>query len=199
MIGDEMLKPTPLYFKVPFDVRERTLRENCAELGPDFLCFETFYQAVASTWPKEMAVIDVGGFVGLQGWLFDGFRHYICVDNYEMRRLGDEFPIPTRCELPSNGLHVMMDGFNYVRGFRGSEANLDSVLFVCSAVPVDRIRREVSKMPNSVVWYPGKPMVASGAHASDTIIEFDRLTESRWRNKADEVVWDAIERAGLYR
>lgn len=61
------MRPNPLFFQVPREVLRRQLKEASYALGPDFLCFETFYQAVALTWPKDMAVIDIGGAFGIQG------------------------------------------------------------------------------------------------------------------------------------
>lgn len=188
-----MLSPTPLYFQMPENVRERALVENCAELGPDFLCFETFYQAVAATWPTDMNVIDVGGFVGLQGWLFRDFRRYICVDSYDFRSRGEGIPTPSRCELPGNGLHVLSDGIGYLSNILQFPVDLSRDLFVCSAVPNTRVREMVSKMPNSVVWYPGEDMLASGFGAEATTAAFNHLERSNWKHKADLAVWKSIK------
>jgi len=187
-----MLSPTPLYFQLPENVREKALRENSAELGPDFLCFETFYQAVAASWPLDRNIIDIGGFIGLQGWLFRDFNRYICVDSYDFRSRGEGISSPRRCELPDNGLHVLSDGIDYLSNLLQFPVDLSEDVFICSAVPNTRLREMVSKMPNHVVWYPGEEIVASGSCAEDTITVFKHLEESNWRQDADRMVWNAI-------
>ena len=38
-----MPTPTPLFFQVPWDALDAVMREHSYAIGPDFLCFETFY------------------------------------------------------------------------------------------------------------------------------------------------------------
>lgn len=177
-----MINPTPLFFRVPKDELDGLLRAHSAQLGPDFLCFEAFYQAVATTWPKDFTVIDIGGFIGVQGWLFEDFRRYINVDVFSGRR----------CKLPDNGYQVRRDGFSYLRQFVDSEANTSRILFLCSAVPDKDLRSLVSQMPNNVVWYPWKPMTAFGELEFATYNEFRCLNDSGWNEEKDKMVWEAI-------
>ena len=80
----EPLYPTPLFFQVPQDVLHNALTDEFCDLGPDFLCFEDVYQAVALNWPNWYHIIDLGGYMGVQGWLFERFREYICVDRHSL-------------------------------------------------------------------------------------------------------------------
>ena len=147
-----------------------------------------------------MIVIDVGGAYGIQGWLFRDFKQYICVDSYDYvpHASGPSIHhVGSRCVPPDNGINVRADGFNYMQPFFYFNTDLSDVLFLCSAVPNKKLREMVLEMPNSVVWYPGEPMRASGARAADTIVEFERLESSGWRERADEAVWDAVERRGF--
>lgn len=189
--------PTPLFFQVPWDALDAVMRAHSHAIGPDFLCFETFYQAVASTWPKDMDIVDIGGAYGVQGWLFRDFRRYFCVDSYDLRDSVDGFPVGERCELPENGMHVSCDGIEYVETYLDYGLPSEEVLFLCSAVPNKKLREMVFEMPNSIIWYPGEPMIGAGTHATKTIVEFVRLKSSDWRERADEAVWSAIERRGL--
>ena len=187
------MHPTPLFFQVPRDILKRQMQEASYAIGPDFLCFETFYQSVALTWPENMKVIDVGGSFGVQGWLFSDFKRYVCVDCYDMITTIDGFRVPRRCTLPDSGIHVVSEGFDYVSRFIESNANTSDVLFLCSAVPNEKLRDFVLGMPNSIVWYPGKPMRGNGAHVASTIVEYERLRREKWHDEADKVVWNAID------
>lgn len=189
-----MLDPKPLYFRVPGDELGRMLREHSASIGPDFLCFETFYQAVATTWPRDMIVIDVGGAYGIQGWLFRDFKQYICVDSYDYV---PDTPGPSihhvgnRCVPPDNGINVRADGIDYMQQFFYFHIDLSDVLFLCSAVPNKKLREMVLEMPNSIVWYPGEPMMGTGPFAKATKAEFSRLLACGWHDEADRMVWAA--------
>ena len=185
------LNPTPLYFQVPEKVLDEVLRGHRHAISPNFLCFETFYQAVAATWPKDFTVIDIGGAYGTQGWLFRDFERYVCVDSYELKPKDES--VGGRCELPSNGSHVVADGSIYLSSYRYFEVDQSHDLFLCSAVSDVIVRDMVLGMPNSVVWYPGEPMQANGMHAATTIVEFDRLREEKWHDRADAAVWNAVD------
>ena len=182
--GADMPYPTPLYFQVPSDVLHDALTAPFCEIDPTFLCFEPFYQAVALTWPYRYNVIDVGGYVGAQGWLFKDFERYIDVDLRLRAR---------RCALPPNGRHVEMDGREYLAQFHSFRAAATNDLFICSAVPDREVREAVMAMPNHVVWYPGREMHVSGPFGSSTVEAFERLDTKRQSKRREMAVMEAIE------
>jgi hypothetical protein len=181
-----------LFLRVPKGELDAVMRSASAEIGPDHLCFERFYQAVAATWPKGMAVVDVGGFVGVQGWLFESFDEYLCVDRYDAAypRCGSRKP--RRCALPENGKHVRRDGHDYINMIREFDIDVSDVLFVCSAVPDERLRYLVAGMRNSVVWYPSEDMRGNGPYVADTIAEFDRLGRDGWEEWKEKIVSNVV-------
>ena len=182
--GAEMPYPTPLYFQVPEDVLNDVLTAPFCELDPTYLGFESFYQAVALTWPYRYNVIDVGGYVGVQGWLFRDFERYIDVDLRLRAR---------RCALPPNGRHVEMDGREYLAQFHSFRAAATNDLFICSAVPDREVREAVMAMPNHVVWYPGQEMHVSGPFGRSTVEAFERLRAERHVKMREMAVKSAVE------
>lgn len=182
-IGTKVPYPTPLYFQIPEDALRDVLMAPFCEIDPTFLCFESFYQAVALTWPYRYNIIDIGGYVGTQGWLFRDFARYIDVNPALDTR---------RCALPPNGRHVEQDGIDYLEQFRLFRAVRDDDLFICSAVPDERVRQAVIEMPNHVVWYPGKEMDVSGPFGESTKEAFARLNTESSHKKRENAVMEAI-------
>ena len=180
----ESLYPTPLFFQVPQDVLHNALTDEFCELAPDFLCFERFYQAVALNWPHEYTIVDLGGYMGVQGWLFSDFAGYICVDRHSLEH---------RCELPPNGMHVCSTIQDQLASIVVQSVDLDDFLFICSAVPDKSAQELALQMPNHVVWYPGERMQASGLFAGATIDFFYHLKTKKWNERADKLVWDHIK------
>ena len=185
------VSPEPLFFRVPNRYLHDVMCQHSCEIGPDFLCFEAFYQAVAETWPHDMTVVDVGGAYGIQGWLFRDFREYVCVDFYDMLPSIDGFPVGKRCVLPANGRHVTMDGIQYMRGME--HVDTDNILFISSAVPCEQLRAKVRAMENSVVWYPVKEMSGNGPCMGGTVNEFNRLEASGWEHQKNEAIRRAFK------
>jgi hypothetical protein len=70
---------------------------------------------------------------------------------------------------------------------------LDHDLFICSAVPNEIVREAVKAMPNHVVWYPGKKMVASGPFARETVAFFRRLKSEGYDEANEKAVFAAIQ------
>lgn len=175
--------PTPLYFQVPSDVLHDALSAPFCELDPTFLGFEHFYHSVALTWPYRYRVIDVGGYIGVQGWLFRDFAGYVDLDVALRAR---------RCALPPNGRHIEADGRVYIGQFRSGRATGTNDLFVCSAVPDPELRSMVMELPNHVVWYPGSEMHVSGPFGESTKAVFRRFSSDAWDKRRERAVLDSL-------
>ena len=182
--------PVPLWFRVPKLVLRRTFGWYYCELDPGFLCFETFYQSVAAAWPKDYNVIDVGGYMGVQGWLFLDHQAYVDVDTVGMEG---------RCALPPNGRHVVANWIEYIDQFRLFRADTSQDLFVCSGVPNKTLRELVRTMPNHVEWYPGQEMHVSGPFGDATRAEFDRLNASGWELDASKAALESARAENLWK
>jgi hypothetical protein len=75
---------------------------------------------------------------------------------------------------------------------REFDIDVSDVLFVCSAVPDERLRYLVAGMPNSVVWYPSEDMRGNGPCVADTIAEFDRLGRDGWEEWMEKIVSNVV-------
>ena len=182
--GDSELNPVPLWFQAPRSVIHDVLTDNWDELSPDFLCFEHFYQAVAITWPHEYRVFDIGGYVGLQGWLFRHHAGYVDVNEPLNAR---------RAELPAKFEHVVCDGRDFIADYARENGFGEHDLFICSVVPDKSVREAVKRAPNHVIWYPGEEMDTSGPFGEATKRYFDALRRSDWRERADKAIFTLLD------
>ena len=182
--GDSELNPVPLWFQAPREAIDHVLGASYCDLGPDFLCFEHFYHAVSKTWPHEYRVFDIGGFSGLQGWLFDNFAYYLNVD-----RVG----FNVRSPLPDDFCHIMADGCDFLLEYEAEVGFGEHDLFICSAVPDKSVREAVKRAPNHVIWYPGEEMDTSGPFGEATKRYFDALRRSDWRERADKAIFTLLD------
>lgn len=179
--------PMPLWFRVPEDVMAAALAQPECELEPTMLCFEDVYQAVATSLSlaEPTDVIDVGGYMGVQGWLFEHAKSYTDIDLVGL---------DLRCELPENERHVCAEAFEWLEAHAHEH---EDALFVCSAVPDARVREAVRKTKNHLVWYPGLKTHASGEVAQNALRALGEFKRNNWERTACDEVRDYIERYGM--
>lgn len=171
--------PLPLYFQVPLVYLSAALQSENSELDPTMLCFEDFYQAVAAVVPRSMAIVDIGGYQGVQGWLFSDFDSYLDVDCYDLPGRTDHTP-PKRCTLPSGCRHCCMDGDSWLDLFTENLAKhpclADKVCVISAGVPNDGLRQRIARQcPNSIVYYPFEPLIGSGPYLPKVTERFNEL------------------------
>lgn len=150
----------------PVETRKKMSQDYC-ELDHTFMGFEDKYQLAADIVPKEKTIIDIGCYMGAQGYYFRDFPRYIGVDLPGTKDFYVE-----RFEF-NNTTHYENDGASWIKDvFPTLNLDLKDVFVICSAVPNEPLNQLIKDtFPNHLVWYPGNPceIILDGVDLSDTI------------------------------
>ncbi len=122
--------------------------EKC-EFDSDFVAFIENY-ADLSVLPKDITVIDIGCYMGVQGDYFKEHNAYIGVEPF--------VPLEWRCKV-DNAQHYQMTGQQFISEILPKLLNegldLDRTFCICSAVPDDSLRQQIAEtFPYHRVAYP---------------------------------------------
>ncbi|MBO5550759.1 MAG: hypothetical protein J5966_02270 [Lachnospiraceae bacterium] len=142
----------------------------CCELEPpEFLYMGNLYEAVSTVVPKDMQIIDLGCYMAAQAFLFDGFRGYTGVDEYDVPDAVRDYTPPERFVTP-NVEHVSDRILNYISGIRADGRDTGNMYAIMSAVPEagQPLKEAVlANFKNVAVWYPGEEPVIRGCRAEE--------------------------------
>lgn len=141
-----------------------------AEYEPDFLWFDLLYDAARKAVDKSAVIVDAGCAMGLQGRLFADFRDYIGIELPQPDMIAGCPPNKNAWELfPSfPGRFIEGDAKVVLADLRRDMdlSDIDNYLVIVSAVPDFGVKTAAERLfPNTLTWYPGSPVNASGKWA----------------------------------
>lgn len=141
------------------------LKEGFVEIEPSSLYMGEIYNAVSAIVPYNYTIIDLGAYMGAQGFLFENHKEYIAVDSYPITNKAEtDFESPKSFVI-KNGKRY--DGFirDFLEGLK-KDATFDpgTVYVVMNAVPIcnETINNILSLFPNAAIAYPGTETIVQG-------------------------------------
>lgn len=148
--------------KIPKDQLGKILNSPFSEIDPTFLCFSEVYKAVEDHTPKNMVIIDLGCYAGLQSMFFQDHPAYIGVDSCPMSGVGstwenletEDFFMP-RLETEKNHYFVSTIQ-HFLENFEEYGFQKENCMAIMSYVPDKEAYKMAEKFfPNFACYYPG--------------------------------------------
>ena len=143
----------------------KVLNSPFAEIDPTFLCFSEVYKAVAENTPKDMIIIDLGCYAGLQSAFFENYKAYVGVDSVPIGFIGMEKKFPE--ELSEKDFYVpRLENANnhyfvttiqhFIETMKENGFDPDKCMAIMSYVPdKDAYHKAMEVFPNIAAYYPG--------------------------------------------
>ena len=126
------------------------------ELEGDFLCFEDVYGELSRIIPKDKVILDLGCYVGLQGFFFKEHKGYIGIDMTPDKDNGDIY-MPRAITVP-NSTFIVSKIEDYLDNLNQAELlwHQNNCFAIMSYVPNqngiwDRVK---ATFPNVAGFYP---------------------------------------------
>lgn len=150
--------------KIPKDQLRGILNSPFSEIDPTFLCFSEIYKAVSVNTPKDLMIIDLGCYAGLQSAFFEDHKAYIGVDSCPMAFVGlpedaqylstEDFYMP-RLEGEKNHYFVTTIQ-HFIENMEENGIDPEKCMAVMSYVPdKDAYEKAMEAFPNIAAFYPG--------------------------------------------
>ena len=150
--------------KIQKDQLQKILNSPFSEIDPTFLCFSEIYKAVAVNTPKDLMIIDLGCYAGIQSAFFEDFKAYVGVDSCPMAFVG----LPEDAQYPSTEDFYMprLEGDNnhyfvttiqhFIENMEENGIDPEKCMAIMSYVPdKDAYRKAEKFFPNFACYYPG--------------------------------------------
>lgn len=134
-----------LWGRLPFDQREKVLKEGVCDIDPEFLGFIDVYERLSHLIPLDWTVLDLGCAYAPQCFYFEKHKEYIGVDIYE----GERFKAP-------NTTHYIQRITDFV-WTKYTTLDLRTTFAICSYVPDwHGQNRDITRkmFTNCFVYYP---------------------------------------------
>ncbi len=152
--------------KIPKDQLHKILNSPFSEIDATFLCFSEIYKAVAVNTPKDLMIVDLGCYAGLQSAFFEDYKAYIGVDSCPMAFVGlpeledaqylsaKDFYMP-RLEGEKNHYFVTTIQ-HFIENMEENGLDPEKCMAIMSYVPdKDAYEKAMEAFPNIAAYYPG--------------------------------------------
>ena len=146
---------------IPKDKLDEVFKSPYCEIEPGYLCFDEVYKAFRDNTPKDMTIIDLGCYVGLQGFFFRDYAGYIGVDELPdtgADRLPDKYDGKIWMPRlgPDNSKFYVSSIQNFIKDFDSYGLDKSKCMAVMSYVPdKDAFNKADRFFPNFAAYYPG--------------------------------------------
>ena len=149
--------------KIPKDQLGKILNSPFSEIDPTFLCFSEVYKAVEDHTPKNMVIIDLGCYAGLQSMFFQDHPAYIGVDSCPMAFVGtkeDEYPSTEDFYMPrlerKKNHYFVTTIQHFIENMEENGLDPEKCMAIMSYVPdKDAYKKAMETFPNIAAFYPG--------------------------------------------
>ena len=145
------------------------------ELEPTGLYMGYSYEAASFIIPKNFVIVDLGCYMGAQGFLFEDFKKYIGIDIFE-KYFNDS---PKRFET-SNSEHFCMSIQEFLNSEDFKNLDLNNTYAIMNAVPIKEEMKEIfDAFPNIIISYPGTQSIAKGIFEKEMLYFENLLYQNR--------------------
>lgn len=164
-----------VFEKIKITNQIEKLNDSYCELESDGLYMGHSYEAASFIIPKNFVIVDLGCYMGAQGFLFEDFKKYIGIDIFE--KCFDDSP--RRFET-SNSEHFYMSIQDFLNSENFKNLDLNNTYAIMNAVPVkEEIKEVFEAFSNVIISYPGTQSVAKGVFEKEMLYFENLLYQSK--------------------